>query len=169
MATIKIVVPRGARAQILNALHSETGAAHFGFKKTYDRLRARFFFWRLCPIRTCTCAPATLAADAIPGPRNRATLQNIRTGYPFERIAMDFLGPFKPTQRGNKYILVIVDHYTKWPECFALPSQDAASVARILVNEWFAQLWRSRHFAFGSRITLRKSPRQTSLRHVRRN
>jgi hypothetical protein len=69
------------------------------------------------------------------GPVNRATLQNIRTGYPFERIAMDFLGPFKATQRSNKYILVIVDHYAKWPECFALPNQDAASVARILVSE----------------------------------
>lgn len=74
-----------------------------------------------------------------PGPKNRATLQNIRTGYPFERIGMDFLGPFKPTQHGNKYILVIVDHYTKWPECFALPSQDAASVARTSVNELLAR------------------------------
>lgn len=38
---------------------------------------------------------------------------------PFERIHIDFLGPFK-----GKVYLVIIDAYSKWPEIFEMPSTD---------------------------------------------
>ena len=50
-------------------------------------------------------------------------------GFPFERIAMDIVGPVPKTQRNNQYILVVIDYYTHWPEAFALEHQDAHSVA----------------------------------------
>ena len=46
-------------------------------------------------------------------------------GVPFERIAMDLAGPLPQTDRGNVYILVIFDYFTKYVEAFALPDQRA--------------------------------------------
>ena len=53
---------------------------------------------------------------------------------PLERIQIDILGSFVQSHRGNKYILVIVDQFTKWVECYSIPSQNAVEIARTLVE-----------------------------------
>ena len=53
---------------------------------------------------------------------------------PFQRIAMDVVGPLPCTQRGNRFILTICDYATCYPEAIALPSVEAPRVAKELVN-----------------------------------
>ena len=53
---------------------------------------------------------------------------------PFQRIAMDVVGPLPCTQRGNRFILSICDYTTSYPEAIALPSVDAPRVSKELVN-----------------------------------
>jgi hypothetical protein len=51
---------------------------------------------------------------------------------PFDRIALDIVGPLPKTSRGHRYILVLVDYATRYPE--ALPLRAAtAKVARELM------------------------------------
>jgi hypothetical protein len=57
------------------------------------------------------------------------------SGYPIERIAIDIFGELPTTERGNKYIMVTADYFTKWTECFAMCYVEAQTVARILVEE----------------------------------
>jgi hypothetical protein len=47
---------------------------------------------------------------------------------------MDYMGLLPETGRGNKHILVVVDHFTKWCEKFATPDQKASTVAPLLVS-----------------------------------
>ena len=52
-------------------------------------------------------------------------------------MSYDFAGPFLPvTIRGNRY-LIIVDHFSHWPEFIALPNAEATTVARALFDNWF--------------------------------
>ena len=40
---------------------------------------------------------------------------------PFDRVAVDLVGPiFPPTERGNKYILTMMDYATRYPEAVPL-------------------------------------------------
>jgi len=34
----------------------------------------------------------------------------------FYRVAMDILGPLPEITDGNKYVLITIDHYSKWCE-----------------------------------------------------
>src|SRR5690242_9581056 len=34
---------------------------------------------------------------------------------PFEKVAIDFIGPFQTTAKGNKYILTMLDTILRWP------------------------------------------------------
>jgi transposase InsO family protein len=51
--------------------------------------------------------------------------------------AVDIVGPFPDSPNGNRYILVAMDYFTRWAEVYAIPNQEASTVAEKLVNEFF--------------------------------
>jgi hypothetical protein len=50
---------------------------------------------------------------------------------------MDICGPLVETERGNLYILVVTDHFSKYTEAYPLQDQTAQTVAQIVVQNWF--------------------------------
>lgn len=56
-----------------------------------------------------------------------------------ERVAVDIMGPFPRTDRGNRFVLVAMDYFTKWPEAYAIPDQEAETVADALVEGMFSR------------------------------
>ena len=52
---------------------------------------------------------------------------------PFLRVAVDVL-TMPLTSRGNRYIVVFMDYFTKWAEAFAVSDQQAPTIARLLVE-----------------------------------
>ena len=53
---------------------------------------------------------------------------------PFERIPMDIVGPFPKSQVGNRFVLVICDYATRYPEAVPPRSCDTEQVLKVLVN-----------------------------------
>ena len=55
-------------------------------------------------------------------------------GGPFERIAMNIVGPIPKSRHGHSYILVLCDYPTRYPEAIPLRSTGATQVAEALVT-----------------------------------
>ncbi|GBN99626.1 hypothetical protein AVEN_147005-1 [Araneus ventricosus] len=53
-------------------------------------------------------------------------------------MALDILGPFPVTTKGNRYVLVLMDYFTKWPEAISILDQEASTVAEELVRSWIS-------------------------------
>ena len=130
----RLVVPRCLIPKVLHSLHDQGG--HFGVDKTIDKV-SEICWWPgytkdiQTYIHTCQqCARKKQPKNPI-----QADLQSIPIGGPMEMLAMDFVGPLPTSNKGNKYILVMADYYTKWVEAFPLPDQRAESVAKVLVQE----------------------------------
>ena len=45
---------------------------------------------------------------------------------------MDLVGPLPSTKNGNRYIIMLVDYFSKWPEAAPLTNKKADSVAQFL-------------------------------------
>ena len=62
-----------------------------------------------------------------------------RSGAPMDRVATDLLGPFPVTYSKNRYILVVMDTFTKWVEAYAIPEFSAKTVAKKIVYEFISR------------------------------
>ena len=56
-----------------------------------------------------------------------------------DRIATDLMGPFPVSTNNNRYILVVMDYFTKYVEAYAIPDQKAETVANTIVFEFFSR------------------------------
>ncbi|KAJ7998071.1 hypothetical protein DPEC_G00218730 [Dallia pectoralis] len=70
--------------------------------------------------------------------QGRAPLQQYQVGAPIDRVTVDVLGPFPRTPRGNRFVVVAMDYFTKWPEAYAVPDQEAATVCEVLIEGMFS-------------------------------
>ncbi len=53
----------------------------------------------------------------------------------FHKVALDTAGPLPETKSGNIYILVAIDHYSKWCEAKAVADHGAKTVAKFLEDD----------------------------------
>ena len=66
---------------------------------------------------------------------NRAPLELIEVSRPWQLLGIDYMGPFKTSRHGNKYIIVAIDHFTKFIEICATTTFDAATTAVFIFNQ----------------------------------
>jgi hypothetical protein len=131
-----IVVPNSMRNAVVKNLHDNFG--HPGIKKTYARVKERFYWPGLCKFVKTFCKNCHLCAvNKDNPPPNSAPLLPIATSSlePFEKVAMDILGPLPTATDGSKYLLVLQDYFTKWPEAIALNSVNSDAVQSWLLSE----------------------------------
>ena len=137
-AALQIVVPPTLREEVLTDLHEGALGGHLGSDKTLCRLRERFYWPGYHnDVRDWCSTCGVCASRKDPTPKAKAPLTNILTGYPLQMVAMDIVGPFPESVAGNTYVLVVGDYFTRWMEAYPIPNQEATTVAKKLVNEFF--------------------------------
>ena len=136
----QFAIPSNLRNDILQELHTMESAEHLGVNKTLERVKERFY-WPGCTkdVKDWCRACDLCASRERPTHTPRAPLRTYHVGAPLERVALDILGPLPDSDRGNKYILIIGDYFSKWMEGYAIPNQETTTVARVLVEEFVAR------------------------------
>ena len=137
----QVLVPRSKRKEFLQQAHGERWTAHLGVKRTVARLHEKYFWYDMrADVRSWLAQCGVCVRAKGPGGRTRKNPMTIvRSGTPFERIAIDMYGPLPETARGNSKILVITCYFTKWVEAYALLDETAETVAEALVNDFVSR------------------------------
>ena len=132
--TYQALVPRKARRSALNYCHDLKTSGHLGVSNPVSRVRQKFYWPGLqVDVRSYVAGCETCSKRKGSIPNKRAPVQIVRSGYPMERMAIDILGPLPETEKGNKYIVVVSDYFTKWTEALPMPNMEACTVAKLLV------------------------------------
>ena len=134
------VPPGKCRPIVMMLAHDIPLAGHLGVTKTKDRILQRYYwpgifgdvakYCRSCEVCQRNAARRPPKAQLVPMPIIEK---------PIQRIAMDIVGPLPKSSRGNRFILVICDYATRYPEAVAMPSVEATRVAQELIK-LFAQV-----------------------------
>ena len=134
-AVEQLVLPSRCRMAVLKLAHATPLAGHLGRNKTIRRVLQRFYWPGVCRdvANHCRCCPECQKAQsrrAQPAPLVPLPVM----AEPFSRIAMDIVGPLPRSRSGHKYILVICDYATRYPEAVPLHSCEAERIAEELMK-----------------------------------
>jgi hypothetical protein len=129
----RVVPPPGQRFELVEQMHTKAG--HFGEKRTIQLLLTQFYWYGLYrdvyeQVKSCDlCRRVNLAFNA------RSTelqpLPVMALGY---RWGVDLCGEFLPTKLGNKWVMICIEHLSKWLEVIALPEKTALHTARAFLS-----------------------------------
>ena len=145
-----LCVPKLLRRQVLQDLHdNETGGGHLGFLKTYVKARTRFFWPNIEKsirkyVRNCVSCQLNKPDNRL----EKGLMQPIASHEPFEIVGLDIFGPITRSRKGNKYIILLVDLFSKWLETKAVKN-----IRSITISKWFTDEVLTRHGAINRVIT----------------
>jgi transposase InsO family protein len=132
----KLCVPKPARAAVLKECHDNPTAGHLGIAKTTARLALRYYwpgmfreaaqYVRKCP----SCQRYKTPQQQPPG-----KMYPTPNRQPWETVSTDLVGPLPRSSRGNCYVVVMQDRFTKWVQCRAVRKATARAVTQALYEE----------------------------------
>ena len=137
--SLLLVVPDSLHEQAVRSVHCLPGG-HQGQDKTLLKCRRRFFWYGMSTyirnfVNTCVVCERT-SKRISPGV---APLGSLQAGFCFECVGVDLVGPLPTSTNGYQYILVAVDHFSRWVEAYPLQNIRADTVVRALVNNWVSR------------------------------
>ena len=137
---IQLIAPRAIREEILQEIHAGELGGHLGEDKTHSKIKQRFYWpgMRKDVERWCHTCEACATRKTAPK-KNCSPLQTVQAGYPMQVVGVDIMGPLPESEAGNSYVLVASDYFTKWVEVYAIPNQEAVTVAKKLTDEMFCR------------------------------
>ncbi|XP_076438245.1 uncharacterized protein LOC143277345 [Babylonia areolata] len=133
----QVVVPAQLRQGVMKLAHEPPMGGHQGGKKTLDRIWKQFFWPGMCADVRRFVSSCDQCQKVSPKPQRVPLGKMPLIDTPFERVAVDLVGPITPASgSGNRYILVVVDYATRYPEAVLLKTVEATTVAEALWEVW---------------------------------
>ena len=142
-----VVVPESLVDKVLRCSHGNPISAHYGVSKTYYKLISRFYFPYMITRLTDhinKCEPCL--KRKMPRKEPKPEIQplgmegeNLEIGA---CISYDFKGPLPVADKTalyqckNRFVLVIIDHATRYVLAYPTPSMDARVVSEIILSHW---------------------------------
>jgi hypothetical protein len=131
-----IVLPESMQRGAIKCAHH--AVAHKAVEATVAELHKTVYFsgmyrWLNETLRRCETCQVMKGSV----PNQRGLLVSHVTGYPFQKISIDFVGPLPRSSKGNYYMLTVSDCFTRWLEASPCRKANAQVVVNKLVNEIF--------------------------------
>ena len=133
---LQLVLPEKLRKRVLDTIHGSIIGGHYGYRRTFLKAYARFY-WpdmrRDCK-DYCQACPACQENRA---PKGKPFLKHLEMPTrPNVALSCDVFGPVRPASyNDNKYVVILVDQFSKYMKLRATKDAQAKTVARMIVEE----------------------------------
>ena len=129
----QIVLPKVCHHLVYEELHSKM--AHLGSDRVLELAKQRFYWPGMAKdIEVLVRHKCRCVKDKTPNRPERAALVNIESQRPFQIVSVDYL-KLDQCKGGYEYVLIIVDHFTRFVQAFATKNKSGRSAAEKIFNE----------------------------------
>lgn len=112
----RILVPDNWQKKVIQDNHENLTAAHPGYLRTLSLIRQRYTWPQMHQqireyVKSCTicrCTKPTNLLERAPTPLITPVTK------PFEKLCIDYQGPFPLSSNGNRFLFVVIDDYSKF-------------------------------------------------------
>ncbi len=126
-----VIVDKALQLKLLFRSHDSLLAGHFSDEKTYERLRADFYWPRMRTDVKEYCETCLSCQQSKNPPNKKYSIGRFNpVSRPFQRVSLDIKGPFPRSSAGNTFVLVMTDHFTRFPITVAIPNKKSETVAQ---------------------------------------
>jgi hypothetical protein len=124
----KVVPPPHERLGLIQKVHSELG--HFGVKRTYSLLTLHYH-WKGMYAKVRDVIAKCEQCDRVRTSfsSRQLTLSPLPIQGMFYCWSCDLTGELPQTSRGNVYIMIMVEHFSKWVKLVTLPDESSHSTS----------------------------------------
>ena len=132
---LRLVVPWAQRNEFIRLVHEGMTGGHVGITRTREQVRRRAYWpgWtKSVELFVKACRPCARYQNG-KAPK-QGLLRPMIASKPFETLGVDVTGPHTKSSNGFIYILTVVDHYSKFAFAFPMRNQEAATIAKLLVD-----------------------------------
>ena len=130
----RIIVPASLRQSALELVHR---TFHGGIQRTVEEVKKRFYWRGMYSDVEATCR-IVLFAWRIKSSTRKQPLNSIKPKWEFPRSMVAFDIATLPWSRdGFRYVLIMVDLFSKYVEAVPMKDQTAQSVTEALESGWF--------------------------------
>ena len=132
-----------------------THSAHSALARTTKKMVAAKFVWPGLQKQVGIWAKACLRCQAAKVHRHTtAPLDQFTPATRrFDHIHVDIVGPLPPSQN-YRYLLTVVDIFTRWPEAIPLVDSQTITCAKAFAFHCIARFWCSGRSDVGQRVTV---------------
>jgi transposase InsO family protein len=135
----RLVIPAELRQAYCKLAHSSVLlGAHRDVESTRLLLEP-LVYWpdMLHDMKTFQKSCHTCQTHAYPRQLVNTPVGSLSAFKPLQRLSIDHIGPFPKNDSGMKYLLVVIDHFTKYVWVFATPDNNAHTTALLLWKHIF--------------------------------
>ena len=133
-------VPPKLRNVVMDYFHTALELAHQGMQRLQYLMEGRVY-WKgmIADIRRYVkrCQTCHLAKQT--SNKSEGLMQLFESDETFHTVHIDIVGTMPVTKSGNRYILTIMDRYSRMVKCICIPSITAVAVAEAFRNHWLLQ------------------------------
>lgn len=133
------VLPLPLIPQVMQKLHGDPSSGHYAYDKTMDRAM-RLCYWSHMARDVFSFCQTCLACQTCgsPVPSHQAPLTPMQPTCPFQIVAAD-LSVLPTSKSGHRYVLVVMDLFSRFINLFPLRDQTAQSVAKCIFEQYIRQ------------------------------
>ena len=129
-----LVIPQSLKAFILRSHHGLPLVGHPGLTKVKKAMAFKYW-WNGMKDDTTRWVNSCLACALrkTPRPSRAGKAYTMESPEPFHTVAVDLLlGRQQGTKQGNKYLLTMVDTFSRWPIAVPIPDKEPATIAEAI-------------------------------------